>query len=256
MPVDEEAYEREKRRRRAAIKRRRVIRRRRRLLLFVILLLVVFTAVFLYSHKKSDPSGAVSTDYEDDSYMAVGEAAITHTPGNGGASGSISYNSVSISGNGSTGYIPGGMYEGILDVASAIRLSDEPDVTAGRAAVDLTNVERTKRVFSAGAAMEQRAFFTGTGKTVDQYLRKYGEGTWHAIRDVSDDIIVFYEGTRLSTGHRVGGDDSEQRARTEEIPFKISFVVYEDGSFVVREISEDGKVVDDIRAFMEQVVKD
>ena len=219
------------------------------------LLIVVFVALIFFfigrQRSEEDKEGkSVSEILDDRGYIAVGEAAVTGDTLSRTVSGPSLRRTVS----GQEGVV--GYYDGMREISYALHPEDEIDLTSGFAAVELSQVERTKRVFAARAAMEQRAFFTGTTKNVDYYLRKYGEGNWYGIRDVSDGLVIFYEGIHLAAGSYISGDDKEPKMKTREIPFKVSFTVYEDGSFVVREITENDEAVDDWVKWMGDVVRD
>ena len=248
-PGYDDELEREQRRRQRE-RRKKLIRRRRRFLALVAFVFVCAIACFLFMHRKT---GEEVAEEENISYgaagnISVGEASavVTEAPPPAPVSADAIYTV--------SGQMGDGLYEGILPVADAMSAGEALDVSGGRAAVDLTGVERTKRVFAARAAMEQRAFFTGTIRTVNDYLREYGEGAWHGIRDVSDELVIFYEGIRKNPTKYIGASGSEQ-VLVEDVPFKVSFVVYEDGSFAVRQVTVGDETLEDPEKWLEELVR-
>lgn len=153
--------------------------------------------------------------------------------------------------------IENGQYEGAVDISALLVPGAPLDVTKGQAAVDLSLVteESIKKVQSAKAAMMQASYFQGTSQTVNQYLSAYGEGEWHGIQDVSGDICVFYEGSREVIERPVGADGQELEPVYRDVTFRILFTVYEDGSFQVIEVYEDGTLIDDYESYLMNIVQ-
>lgn len=144
------------------------------------------------------------------------------------------------------------VYEGKVDDLSPMATGTPLDVMHGRSAVDLSQVEDAQRANSAKAAMISNSYFDGTAQRVNSYLQNYGEGKWHALRGVTGDICVFYDGER--TVHKTYEGNDGTIESNETVPFKIVFTVYEDGTFVVTDASEDGKSVDDMETYLKGIV--
>lgn len=243
----EEISERERRE-----KRRRIRRRKRKAMSTLLLFLVLLALIFIFVHrKKSQESdeGGTSIAQTDSGLMAVGEAGASMTESTGAAQPAETVSEDMV--------LPqAGGYEGAVDPLSVITPSAPVDVTRGRAAVDLTQIEGGgyKKVQSAKAAMATSAYFTGTTDTVNTCLQRYGEGEWHAIRDVMGEICVFFEGVHIRKRTYQTGEVTENLERSEEVPFRVVFTVYDDGSFMVTEVSEGDEGVDDWEAWLKALL--
>lgn len=150
-----------------------------------------------------------------------------------------------------------GPYEGAVDISALLVPGAPLSVTKGQAAIDLSLVEGSsiQKVHAAKQAMAQASYFQGTMQTVDSYMRAYGEGDWHGIQDVSGDVCVFYDGVREGVQQPLGADGEQLEPVYTEVPFRVVFTVYEDGSFQVIEAYEDGALIDDYEAFLSEIVK-
>ena len=137
---------------------------------------------------------------------------------------------------------------------SAIDASKPLDVTSGKAAVDLTQAGNSMgQIQAAKSAMESCSYFTGTNQPVNSFFQAYGPGTWHGIKDVADNICVFYEGIHVESETYLD-DDGNQQIENRDVPFKVVFVVYEDGSFSVTDAVENGRNIDDIEQYLKKIV--
>lgn len=129
---------------------------------------------------------------------------------------------------------------GVIDTTKPL------DVTAGRVGLPMEAVSSNKVMMPViKAAMKAQSYFTGSSKSVDSILEAYGEGEWHGIRSVAGDIVVFYEGTHIETQSSVDEDGNLVTKQVASVPFKVEFLVYEDGSFVVTGFYENGVAIDD-----------
>ncbi len=145
-------------------------------------------------------------------------------------------------------------YKGKVDLPPNSAAGTPLDVMRGQAGVDLSTLSEDERAFSAKAAMMTNSYFAGTVQTVNSYLQNYGEGKWHALRSVTGDICVFYDGERSERKVYEGNDGTIESV--EKIPFKIVFTMYEDGSFVVTDASENGSSVEDMESYLKGIVSD
>ena len=143
------------------------------------------------------------------------------------------------------------LYQGKVDLPP-MAAGTPLDVMHGRAGVDLSQVDEAQRAASAKAAMISNSYFDGTIQKVNSYLQNYGEGQWHALRSVTGDICVFYDGERTEHKTYEGNDGTIES--NEVIPFKIVFTVYEDGTFVVTDASENGSSVEDLESYLKSMV--
>ncbi len=253
--IQEETDERSIRMRESRARRKRAVKRMRRSLLILVLLILAVLVVFISSHKKKqeteEAEKIAGVNYDGQGLMSVGEASALGSFFEEDETDSVSDGSV-------TEQVQAvkaeGIYEGMVDINTLIDPGAALDVTSGQAAVDLTEVDRASRVISAKAAMRNMSFFTGCRKTVDSCLRSYGEGEWYGIRDVTEELRIFYDGIHREEQSYIGGEDNEEHTIMTEVPFKVVFTVFEDGSFVVRQITEDGDNVDDLRGWLERLV--
>ncbi len=240
--MDEE--ERLRRKKKIMMKKKRAKQRQKRFMLLLwaaFMLLLIFLVV---SHKKEDTGETSSIVQGDEGFVSVGEAGVDRS--------SLSQNGAPAPAVDPMAGVDPLSYEGAVDVSLAMNTAVAPDLTEGRAAVDLSAVDGDlQRVASAKRAMASAAWFTGTATTVDSYLRSYGEGSWHAIRDAMGEICVFYQGKHPR--QTTITDDEGERTKTVEVPFKVVFTVFEDGSFVVNEAYENGEAPEDLGDWLEGV---
>lgn len=149
-----------------------------------------------------------------------------------------------------------GMYPGYADISERLTPGAALDVTKGVAAVDLDQVNGgiIEKAASAKAAMAASSYFTGCMQTVNTIMNAYGEGQWYAVMDASDNMEVFYEGMHPMRVLVNGERDGEEIYKTVNVPFKVVFTMYEDGSFYVKEFVQDGAVVDDYEAVLTAMI--
>ncbi len=228
-------------------KRRAQIRRKRR---FYLLLFVLFLALIIFfvvkNRKTKDTTSEAASEGMPTAGAAMGESRAVYGDGDM-TENQTEAPAVNLSGT-------TGSYAGATDIMSAIDTTKGLDVTNGKAAVDLTQAGNSMgQINAAKSAMETTSFFTGTNQSVNTYFQAYGAGSWHGIKDVSDNICVFYEGVHVEQ-ESYTDDDGNEKIDNIDVPFKIVFMVYEDGSFVVTEASENGKNVDDIEAYLKKIV--
>ncbi len=242
MTKEERIRARKRAKRRAQIKRKRQFY----LLLFVLFLILIIFFVVKNRKSKDTASEAAAAEGLPTAGAAIGESRAVYGDGD------MMEESTSASSPEASG-VTGG-FQGATDMMSAIDMSKGLNVTEGKAAVDLTQAGNSaSQINSAKSAMELCSYFTGTNQPVNSYFQAYGAGSWHGIKDVSDNICVFYEGVHVEQ-ESYTDDDGNEQIDNIDVPFKIVFMVYEDGSFVVTEASENGKNVDDIEAYLKKIV--
>lgn len=139
---------------------------------------------------------------------------------------------------------------------SAMRPNARLDVTKGQAAVNLETISGNsiEKVKAAKYAMSTVAYFPGTTRTVNDYFEAYGEGKWHGIQDAQDNILVFYEGKRSEIRYETDVSQNVIAVHGPEKPFKISMIMYDDGSFVVQNVIESGNNIDDYESFLMDII--
>lgn len=156
------------------------------------------------------------------------------------------------------GGMPVDYYAGATEISQAMEPNAPVNALGGRAAVNLDSVSgnTTAKISAGKTAMARYAYFTGTTSTVGEYLSEYGAGEWHGIQDTSGEYIIFYEGNkRVNEVFSVNSELSENQV-VNIVPFKITFQLYEDGTFRVLEAEENNQKIndDDLQNYMEQIV--
>lgn len=235
MPISE--MQRRRRRRR----QKEIARKKRRFYSIVLMVILVLIAVVVLANQKKRTEGEIDNFVEEAKAPRRVQEDTEVTSG---------YNGSEIA---DMAFVTG-EYPGAVDISELLTPGAALDTTRGQAAVDLSKVETNMgKVQSAKAAMKQKSYFVGTSQTVDSYLQAYGAGEWFGIMDVSGDVCVFYEGKKeekITTGNL----DEDISVATVENTFKIVFVVYEDGSFSVQQISVNDSLVDDYQTFLNNIV--
>lgn len=111
------------------------------------------------------------------------------------------------------------------------------DYATGTVVVDFSSAETDMdKAALAKQAMAGQAYFSGKAVTVNDILTGYGQGEWSAIISPQNDVCVWYTGIR------------------EESEFKVNFVIYDDGTFMLDSITVDGAMVDDYTRYMDEVI--
>ena len=245
---------REERARRLKRAREKKLRRRKRRLYFILFILfAIFLVCYIIkgvSGKSSEAKEAESVSQEEAKGLPMAGGAVgagddtalyTHTQ-----STPVSTNTAPL--------VDNGIYAGATDASMAIDASSPVDVTSGKAAINLEAVSGNSaaKISAAKAAMASNAYFTGTTRPVNDYFEEYGAGEWHGIMDINGEMCIFYDGTRLvpdAYSQSVSGNTPMQ-----EIEYKVSFKLYEDGSFIVTGVEEGGSQVEDYQQYLELVV--
>ncbi len=110
------------------------------------------------------------------------------------------------------------------------------DYATGTVVVSFTNItSKTDIAATAKQAMVGQCYFSGSSVTVNDILTGYGQGEWSAIVSPQNDICVWYTGTH--------GEDV----------FKVNFVLYEDGTFLLDSVTVNGERVEDMIKFMREI---
>lgn len=233
-------------------KQRKIRILKRRIYACLFLLIAVVVAVFIFVHRGRDNKSTVSENGGMPTSGAADSIGSANFDGN--------YEEVAPINNEEQEYDAYKVY----DSESIMRPNEPLDVTRGYSALSSsvsengsdTEVESTvMRVMSAKAAMAQASYFPGTTRTVNDYLSSYGEGAWHGIEGVQGQMCIFYEGVHITSSTYTDVSGNTITSYGEEEPFKVNFIVYEDGSFIVQGIENAGVRVDDYKSFLEAIVR-
>ena len=243
----EDLSEEEIRRLRARRKRKKIMRIKRRIYGGILLIIIILVLVFVIKNRNKDGGESVS---ENSVLPSSGAADSTESIG-GGYEGEMTDSDPFKQDEAADMYY-GVSYNGVAVMNLAVPL----DVTSGRAAVDLSSVSmnNVSKVQAAKQAMAKQAYFAGTSRTVNDCMESYGDGKWHAIVDISGDVCAFYDGVHIESNTYTDVSGNTVTSYGNEAPFKVTFIIFEDGSFVVQSVEKDGALVDDYRAFLEQIV--
>lgn len=211
--------------RRRAKKKKLIMRRRK----FLAGILVIFAIIIiiLSSCSKKDKKGSVSGDSlssnETDSLSESENAAQKYDEW---AASLTTKESENLSGNESES--DNEMY----DTTQAL------DVSQGNVQITISDNATDEIAIAKAAkkAMSNQAYFIGCSKSVNDIMTSYGEGGWHAIVSKQNDLCVFYEG------------------KHDETSFCVNFVVFDDGTFQLKSVIENDKMLDDYIGFVTKMI--
>lgn len=222
----EEKLERLKRKKIA--QRRRKIKRRRRA--YALLLICIFVGMAIIFYKAGAKSGQQSVSGNE--MPAVGAASDIYK-GTTDEDAASQYSLDEYSGVGSVDNSVSG--NSFYNPTANMKL----DVSTGVANVDLNIVKESGGdvLNSAKDAMINRAYFTGCSNSVNNILTLYApDGKWHAIKTTGSEVCVFY------TGHH------------EHDVFKVTFLMYNDGSFYLQGVSINNELISDPVVYIEEIL--